>query len=66
MNYYDYASLSRALNLLEKRHGLASEDFYRLHASDDPSVAHIRGFTRHIWADLYLDSCRISQPGVAA
>jgi hypothetical protein len=60
MNYYDEQSLSRALKQLEDRHGFTSEGFYRRHVSDDPSVKSVSGFVRHLWAGLYLDSCRLS------
>lgn len=59
MKYYDEQSLSRALKQLEDRHGFTSEGFYRRHASDDPSVQGVPGFVRHLWAGLYLDSCRL-------
>lgn len=60
MNYYDEQSLSRALKQLEDRHGFTSEGFYRRHASGDSSVEGVSGFVRHLWAGLYLDSCRLN------
>ncbi len=60
MHYYDQESLARALKRLEGTYGFSSDEFYRLHADDDPAVSKIQGFTRHVWADLYLNVCRMS------
>lgn len=60
MSYYDEQSLSRTLKTLEDRYGFTSEGFYQRHVSDDPAVNGIGGFVRHLWAGLYLDSCRLS------
>ncbi len=60
MDYYDLASLSKALGLMEERYGLSSDDFYEAHKIDGPAVAEIPGFHRHLWASLYLDVRRMN------
>ncbi|MBS1863654.1 MAG: hypothetical protein JSS68_18315 [Actinobacteria bacterium] len=65
MNYYDIDSLSRALGKLEERYGLSSEQFMLAHRCDDPTVAAIPGFARHLWASLFLDVERMQGNGPA-
>lgn len=60
MDYYDLNSLSKALELLEERYGISSEEFYESHKADGQAVAEIPGFHRHLWASFYQDVRRMN------
>lgn len=61
--FYNADSLSRALAALEERWGISSDEFYEAHRADADAVAPIPGFTRHVWASIYLDVRRLSGGG---
>ncbi len=60
--YYNRAALDRILRSLEEHFGIASADFYEayLEDHDSPILKDVSLWDRHVWADMYRESRRLS------
>jgi hypothetical protein len=55
--YYSANSIGRVMSMLERKHGMTSDEFYAKFEAGEP--LEVPGFVRNLWASLYRDHRRL-------